>query len=969
MLKTKNFKKKLLNFALVMCMVSSMLGCITSFAESTGETILTATDTVTLSNLNPTVIELENYSDLFTNADYSVTFKDNVSMYSGGRAVHIYKEPWTGYPLCLNIPLKLEKDVYCGFEMAVSGGGGASNTVVNIVDSKGTETLIYNSWVGGETISGDFKKFSTKDISLTAGDYTLRLKIEKKGSTTEVLHTYLDYLKFIPVVAEVKGEGKTTLEFEDYAKYFSVFNAASTSNTTDSSGNAVTNNLSGGAALLFDTTLAEGGTKEVNIPVTFEKAGVYSVDFAGSGENSFSQYTVNLVPQNTSLDTISEVARGWDMNTGVDSTGLTEVNRVSRWYTIRKRTSGILKNITIPEAGKYTMQINFEVRSGMNPVNDPTSSVNGKYGYCDAFDYISFTPLVANFSGTEKTTLEFENYVEYFKVVEAVKTSNTTNENNLSGGAAIKFDSWAPTAVGNKEVNIPVTFAKPGVYSVDFAGSGKYDFSQYTINLVLQDASLETVSDVARGYDVNSAVEGYTDLIEYVNTVDVNYPISKRINGVVRNITIPAAGKYTMQIVITTRPGNEDRNYCGAMDYIAFTPIVNAEVKTADDYLTRIEFSSVCEIPANSTKTLEFTVPKTGVYAVYISNKSGADIFDNGGKVSCTIANENDSQTHTSLNLAKRSYGKIGDGVSYFELTADTTYTLTLAPEATLWTDYIDIVCTEVKLDGKVLIPAYYNTKISQYDDTNSINNQDITSSVRSFLAENYGDYNVIGQPEEGTFNTAREKVYTSALFDKNNYVEFSINIPRTGKYNFDAAIGLYVPADSTAASETLKLSVDGTNVADGAYAPGSSFANSGNIVKFDVVTLTAGTHTVRISRDTSTENSIMYLPFIAVEQVEPEVKLYKGSVADENAINAVESGNLIAVLNTKGLITAEEGDKAIFAIYEGGRLAAIEKAALTNEGAAIEIKNFTADAEKIYTVNMFIWSAKYAPKWDKIVK
>ncbi len=782
--KETNVKKRLLSFAMVMCIVSSMLG-MTAFADDSAATEhpTITMNTITVSDSESTVIEFEDYKDLFVIDGKSVVPSDTGmktgDIYSGGKAIHLWKEPWTSYPLYLNIPLSIEKAINCEFEMAVLSGGGASNSVVDLVYADGSETRVYNSWVNGVTISGDFKRYSGKKIYLEPGNYTLKITFEKLGGSRDVLWTDLDYFKFTPEFAEISGTEKTTVEFEDFASAFKEFGAEVTSSTLKGMNPSVQeeNKLSGGKALKFDKQLTTGGEKTVTIPVTFNKPGVYNVDFSGSGDNSFSSYDIHLIPENSDLETIREIARSWDVNpSSYNAEKVEYVNTVNYWYAINKLNTGVVRKITIPEKGKYTMQFVFNVRPGQNPAD------NGKYGYCDALDYISFTP------------------------------------------------------------------------------------------------------------------------------------------------------------------------------------VVNTAEKEADAYHTRIELSSVCEIPANTTKDFGFTVPRTGKYAIYINNNKGADLYDKGGKISCTIKPEDgESVTYESLDLRGRSYGKLGDGKSYFNLEKDTLYLMSLTPEATLWTDYIDIVCTDIDINGKVLIPGYYNTTVSQYQDTNSVNNGDVTGSVNSFLNSNYVDYSVIGQPETNTFVTVWNKMYTSALFDKLNYVEFSVNAPKAGKYYFDAGIGVYSP-NSVPVGETLKLSIDGNEVSTGNYVSGTSFANHGSIVKFNPVNLTAGKHTLRISRNSDTANSIMYLPFITAEKAEASAMLYKTTVADENAVTAVESGNMIAVLNTNGAIAAESGDMALFAIYEGGKLAALSMKPL-EDTTTITIENFVADTEKTYTAEVFVWDSKYAPK------
>lgn len=774
--KETNVKKRLLSFVMVMCIASSMLG-MTAFAEEVQET-----KKVSISDSMPTVVEFEDFADIFKyNGESLVGIRYDNNKYSGGAAPYMYKEGLDTDTLIFEIPMTVEKDISCKVEMAMSGGGSLANTETYLVDADENATILNNTWwTAVSVIDGEaLKKFNGANLSLKPGDYKLRLKISKKLNSNNLFATYLDYVKFTPVI--VSGTEKTTIEFEDYSNSFSAIYASETNSTVKGSSSVQEENkLSGGKALQFDKQILTGIQTIVNIPVTFNKPGIYSVDFSGSGQNDFSAYNINLVPENSNLETIKEVARSYDVHPGSYNKEKVEyVNTVKQWYAIYKLNTGAVRNITVPEKGKYTMQFVFDARPGQDPVekSDPP-----RYGYC------------------------------------------------------------------------------------------------------------------------------------------------------------------------------------GALDYISFTPVVNAAEKEADTYHTRIELSSVCEISANTTKDFGFTVPKTGKYAIYINNNKGTDLYEKGGKISCTVKPENgEAVTLKSLDLRGRSYGKLGDGKGYFNLEKDTVYLMSLTPEATMWTDYIDIVCTDIDINGKVLIPGYYNTTISHYQDTNSVNNSDVTGSVNNFLNSNYVNYSVIGQPEDNTFDTAWNKMYTSALFDKFNYVEFSVNAPNDGKYYFNAGIGVYAP-NSEPADETLKLSIDGTEVSAGIYVSGTSFANHGNVVKFNPVNLTAGKHTLRISRNSDTTNSIMYLPFITAEKAEPSAALYKTAVDDENAVTAVESGDMIAVLNTNGIIEAETGDMALFAIYEGGKLAAISMKPL-EATTTITIENFVADAEKTYTAEVFVWNSKYAPK------
>ncbi len=381
-MKGEKFVKKIISSLLAIALIATSLS-FTAMADGA----------VVISDTASTLIEFEDYADYFENKS------DNAlnGGLSGGVGIAYYYGLESG-TLSYDIPVTVKGS--SGYKVdfaAIKNNAFVSEVNVYLVEEGNEENKIpvtdnknfdYDvcTPIQFQTVGG-FKN-GGNETYVTAGNYKLRVEMKKAQNQNFVI-AILDFIKFTPVFAEISGTEKTTVEFENYTSYFRIVGAAKTSNTVDGKGNVQTNNLSGGAALRFDKGLATGETKEVNIPFTFTKAGIYSVDFAGSGDYDFSQYDINLVPENTNLDTINQIVRSYDVNPKETSNAekIITVNNVDRWYPIHRKTSGVIRNIKIEEAGRYNLQINITVRPSQKPAN------NGLYGFCGAMDYISFTPM------------------------------------------------------------------------------------------------------------------------------------------------------------------------------------------------------------------------------------------------------------------------------------------------------------------------------------------------------------------------------------------------------------------------------------------------------------------------------------------------------------------------------------------------------------------------------------------------
>lgn len=384
-MKGEKFVKKIISSLLAIALIATSL----SFT-------VVADNAVVISDTASTLLEFEDYADYFENKSENNATDGKLS---GGVGIAYYYGLESG-ALSYDIPVTVKGS--SGYKVdfaAVKNGNFVSEVNVYLVEEGNEENKIpvtdnknfdYDvcTPIQYQTVGG-FKN-GGNETYITAGNYKLRVEM-KRAQNQKFVITILDFIKFTPAFAEISGTEKTTVELEDYVNYFRVFNAKKTSNTVKGSGSSAvqeTNKLSGGMAVQFDTQILTGLQTTVNIPVTFAKPGVYSVDYSGSGVNGFSSYDINLVPENSSLETIREIARSWDVNdTSYNAEKVEYVNTVNSWYTVSKLKTGAVRNITIPEKGKYTMQFVFNARPGQDPTGD------GKFGYCDALDYISFTPM------------------------------------------------------------------------------------------------------------------------------------------------------------------------------------------------------------------------------------------------------------------------------------------------------------------------------------------------------------------------------------------------------------------------------------------------------------------------------------------------------------------------------------------------------------------------------------------------
>lgn len=559
--------------------------------------------------------------------------------------------------------------------------------------------------------------------------------------------------------------------------------------------------------------------------------------------------------------------------------------------------------------------------------------------------------------------------LEFETLAQAANAGNLLTEAEKPGDVSVEYASgkslWGNTGT-HIDPSAAFTFTAPqaGYYDVYYAlgnaGANTVDLSQVSL----------TVNDELAGDNIknNTQIE---DLSQYQDNENGGktriYPWQHMGMTLFKGSSVCYLneGENTLKAEVTISGGNY-KAFKFFADYIQFVP-VQGKVVQAGDGLTRIELPSPLKIKASASASFDFTVLKDGNYA-FMANRN-TDYSD--GTLTATVT-EQDSGAETAVCTdvgwngaasGQKPYARVGTGTTgTVALKANVPYTFTITSSAGFTTSYFDVICTDIDVSGKTLIPSHYYTRTNQNTD-HFLNNHDFTNEMETYIPANYPEYAIVGQPKSGELATPWNKAPISVLITKGGYADYTLNIPKAGQYSFRVYTSVY-SGSQTAYPEPVYFSVDGTKKGAVQYDP-AAWTDKNKILTFQTE-LSAGRHTLKISRkqigDGSTQNTFMYIPFLTAEPVKPAAAMYLGSTVEENKISLVQNGDLIAKIETNGTVPHEQNIMAFFAIYDDEKQlvrVASHIGAINEDAITLTIDNFAAEAEKKYKAKAFLWNDK----------
>ena len=285
----------------------------------------------------------------------------------------------------------------------------------------------------------------------------------------------------------------------------------------------------------------------------------------------------------------------------------------------------------------------------------------------------------------------------------------------------------------------------------------------------------------------------------------------------------------------------------------------NDTVVTVDNNLTRIEADTVAKtIVAGVTRDYEFTVPVTGSYIFATQHKSTYT-----GKISAVIRNMS-TQDSTQIcdctwtDNQNNKYAKIGDAATKpVTLEAGVSYKLSITPEAELTPDYIDVLRTEIPIDGKTAIPPYYITSSNM--PLMHLNCDDVADTVIPLDGHTLvGDYrsDKLASPSNGT-------LVGSYMNNTNYYATYTLDVKTPGYYRFVVASGQWEAKDLTG---KLFFSINGVEFGSDDYS--GTADNKSDTLYSPGVYLYSGKQTLTITNK-SGYGCGMYLKYLLAEPTE----------------------------------------------------------------------------------------------------
>lgn len=285
----------------------------------------------------------------------------------------------------------------------------------------------------------------------------------------------------------------------------------------------------------------------------------------------------------------------------------------------------------------------------------------------------------------------------------------------------------------------------------------------------------------------------------------------------------------------------------------------NDKVVTADDNLTRIELDTAAKtVAAGTTRDAVFTVPVTGSYIFATQHPKTYT-----GQIHAAVRNESSLDTIEIYNGTwqddqNNKYAKIGDcNTRPVTLEADVAYKLSITPESELTMDYIDILRTDIPINGKTAIPPNYITASNM--SLTHLNSDDVSGTVIPLDGHTLvGDYRStdLASPSNGI-------LVGSYMNNQNYYATYTLDVETPGYYQFVIAAGQYQSEDLTG---KLFFSINGVEFGSDDYS--GTAENKEDTLYSPAVYLYSGRQTFTITNK-SGYGCGMYLKYLLAEPAE----------------------------------------------------------------------------------------------------
>ena len=395
---------------------------------------------------------------------------------------------------------------------------------------------------------------------------------------------------------------------------------------------------------------------------------------------------------------------------------------------------------------------------------------------------------------------------------------------HINGGVTAAYHLNV-TKAGNYKIMVYKSF-----YSYGTGAAGKPD-STGTVTLSVNDDHFTTDTATIIG-------GGGTDRTE-TTWIVLNADLAEGSNTI--KYKSEGTGSYIYHIIIEENAVSEDK------------------VVTVDNNLTRIEANPATKtIAAGTAREFDFTVPVTGSY---IFATQHPNTFE--GNISASVLNLSTMQTVKIFDVTwadkeNNKYAKIGDNTTApVTLEAGTSYRLSITPESELAIDYVDVLRTDIPINGKTAIPPYYITSSNM--PLMHLNSDDVAGTVIPLDGHTLvGDYrsDKLASPSNG--------ILVGSYMNKlDYYATYTLDVETPGYYRFVIASGQWEAKDLTG---KLFFSINGVEFGSDDY--NGTAANKNDTLYSPAIYLYSGKQTLTISNK-SGYGCGMYLKYLLAEPAE----------------------------------------------------------------------------------------------------
>ena len=543
-----------------------------------------AAETIQLSNTKNLTLEFENLTE-YIDTTLSVGKESNPD--NKASSGDFLFTTWKNNPISITLPISVPADnlytleLDCGTDTWLSPVriylDSAESTA--ILDTKTTPSAKLGETNGYFNNTGDFppKRF-TAAVNLTAGEHNLIFDIPLRGKEMGGgCAIALDCLTFIPTVypvaeeVTVSSEGKTVIEYEDYAEY--VYSGGLPYSGATILDNEVTQMYASGGKLLDMSERTKLSDASIVIPVYVEKGGLYDINHfilhTGSGHLSLCSLLLDgseiLINGNNYTEQLSYP----------DADG--NHTYANKHYPMARYTTRV--ELT---AGSHTFALDAAAIQ---------TETNGAYGVKFFADCIEITPYEEPKTEISGDTLfEMEDYVDsvYSTDNKCYYGAKASSDERASGG---KYFHITYGDIEEAYIPIQINVTKAGWYDIESVMHGKEN--QVYVGKVQIFVDDEELLNNTNGYIAE-------DLSENNTFVSSDFRMHRFTNRVYLT-------EGEKELLVYCDNNTPDKKVKFFMDYIRFLP---AE--------TRVSFTSG-KVKINAA--YEEDVEGTAVAAFYKDNK------------------------------------------------------------------------------------------------------------------------------------------------------------------------------------------------------------------------------------------------------------------------------------------------------------------------------------------------------------